>query len=185
MTARFKKGETAPALFRVIPPEERVHRVVSFGPVLTSKPACADCGSTTRELLDSDACKEKYGFRVKLVGVRDIACWRVRRKDRREKARNSWQVRSFGITVEEGDTITALQGGGCICAPWTGYNGNSRSLSTDHDHETGMIRGKLCKHCNDLLGRVKDDPRYFEAMIAYLTDPPAKRALGERYVPEG
>lgn len=91
----------------------------------------------------------------------------------------------FGLTLEERDQLIEYQGGGCICKDWTGYNGATRSLSTDHDHETGVVRGALCKHCNDLLGRVKDDPRYFQRMIAYLTHPPAVQLFGARYVPGG
>ena len=110
-------------------------------------------------------------------------CLRDLKKEKREKARHTRQVRTFGITAEESDTIVEYQGGGCICKPWTGYDGSSRSLSTDHNHKTGVVRGKLCKHCNDLLGRVGDDPEYFRRMIAYITNPPAVRLFGERVVP--
>ncbi len=172
MTQRYPKGQ-APAPKVARPP--RLQFAPPPPPVSSgAKPACADCGSTTRNLI-------RVSPKV-LLCASDI---RKRKKTKKAKARNARQVRHFGITVEEGDRILELQGGMCICGKWTGYNGASRSLSTDHDHKTGMIRGKLCKHCNDLLGRVKDDPAYFEAMIEYLRNPPAVRALGERYVPEG
>jgi hypothetical protein len=138
-----------------------------------TKPACTDCGSTTRKLI-------QVSPKVLLCRT-DI---RERRKAKLAAARNRRQVQTFGLTVEEGDLLTEYQGGGCICKPWTGYNGNSRSLSTDHDHETGVVRGKLCKHCNDLLGRIKDDPAYFERMIQYLANPPAVRLFGPRIVPD-
>lgn len=109
---------------------------------------------------------------------------RARKKAKRAMARDGRLRRGFGITLAEADEIQEHQGGMCICGPWTGYNGYKRALSTDHDHKTGLIRGRLCKHCNDLLGRVRDDPAYFQAMIAYLTNPPAVQVLGERYVPE-
>lgn len=155
--------------------QEHVERIIGHPKAMpVDKPACTDCGSTTRKLTQVSA--------KVLLCATDM---RERKKARRAKARNARQVRVFGITTEEGETIVALQGGGCICAPWTGYDGSTRALSTDHDHRTGIIRGKLCKHCNDLLGRVKDDPAYFEAMREYLLSPPAVRALGERVVPEG
>lgn len=110
-------------------------------------------------------------------------CLRERKKARKLAGRARRQERVFGITLEEGDELVEWQGGGCICKPWTGYNGASRSLSTDHDHRTGVVRGKICKHCNDLLGRVKDDPEFFRRMIAYLANPPAVRLFGERIVP--
>lgn len=105
---------------------------------------------------------------------------KARRLRNREESRKS----RFGITAEEFQRIKAYQGGGCICAQWTGYNGSGkRELSTDHDHQTQVIRGALCKHCNDLLGRVRDDPDYFRRMIEYLLDPPAVQVLGKRLAP--
>lgn len=131
--------------------------------------ACRGCGSTTRKLQD---------------GLRCATCIRERKNERRRKARESRQIRTFGITLEEAKAIEEAQDGGCICAPWTGYDGSgARALSTDHDHRTGEVRGRLCKHCNDLLGRVRDDPAYFRLMIEYLRNPPARRVLGVRVVP--
>lgn len=137
------------------------------------KPACTDCGSTTRTLV-------QVSPKVLLCAT-DI---RERKRAKRIRGQATRQVRTFGITLEEKATLIDFQGGGCICMEWTGYNGANRSLSTDHDHETGVVRGALCKHCNDLLGRVRDDPRYFQRMIAYLANPPAVRLFGERIVPE-
>ena len=110
-------------------------------------------------------------------------CLRVRKKNKKITSRARRQEKVFGITLDEEALLLEFQGGGCICMPWTGYNGRNRSLSTDHDHTTGEVRGKLCKHCNDLLGRVKDDPEYFRRMIVYLASPPARRLFGRVVVP--
>jgi hypothetical protein len=135
------------------------------------KPACKDCGSTTKKL--------------SYPGPRDLGCWRIEKARRKVVRKDGYQQRTFGITQAEAKLIEDEQDGGCICAPWTGYDGSgARALSTDHDHRTGEVRGRLCKHCNDLLGRVRDDPAYFRLMIAYLENPPARRALGSRVVPE-
>lgn len=133
------------------------------------KLACTDCGSTTRKLL--------------YAGPRCTTCWRIEKKRRKTAGRNRYQQKVYGITLEEKELLIEFQGGGCICAEWTGYNGNIRSLSTDHDHTSGIVRGALCKHCNDLLGRVRDNPEYFRRMIAYLENPPARRLFGDRVVP--
>lgn len=135
---------------------------------MISKPACKDCGSTTRKL--------------DYPGPRCVADWRVEKKRKARVRAAQRSSRVYGITLEEKALVTEFQGG-CICSPWTGYNGNTRALSTDHDHKTGIVRGELCKHCNDLLGRVRDDPRYFERMVQYLVNPPAVRLLGVRIVP--
>lgn len=134
---------------------------------------CADC--------------ERADLKLIKTGVKTYRCAADLRKLKKARslARKDTRQRTvYGITHEEAKQIEAFQGDGCICAAWTNYDGSSgRSLSTDHDHATGEVRGRLCKHCNDLLGRVKDDPAYFYAMIAYLKNPPARQVLGVRVVP--
>ena len=43
-----------------------------------------------------------------------------------------------------------------------------RTLCLDHDHNTGLFRGWLCRQCNSALGLVKDNPVILERLIAYL-----------------
>jgi hypothetical protein len=40
----------------------------------------------------------------------------------------------------------------------------------DHNHETGQIRGVLCGHCNNSLGRLKDNPDTILGLFNYLVD---------------
>lgn len=138
---------------------------------MSPKPACRGCGSTTRLL--------------RHPGPRCGACHRREQRRKSELRKDAYQRRIFGITLEEKRQVIEAQDGGCICAPWTNYDGSGkRELSTDHDHRTGVIRGMLCKHCNDLLGRIMDDPTYFRLMIRYLENPPAVKVLGTRVVPQ-
>jgi hypothetical protein len=39
----------------------------------------------------------------------------------------------------------------------------------DHGHETGEVRGLLCSNCNLGLGYFKDNPKYLEGAIKYLS----------------
>lgn len=108
-------------------------------------------------------------------------CATHHRENKKTGKTTRWETRLvqvYGITAAEYAAIKEAQGGGCVCAEWTGYNGATRALSVDHDHRTGYVRGVLCKHCNDLLGRVRDDPQYFLRMHQYLQTPPARRVLG-------
>jgi hypothetical protein len=135
---------------------------------------CAFCRAANKKLKPVPRRKNMLGC---------TGCLREQKKEQKAKRQDAYQRRNFDLTLAEKTDLIEFQGGGCICAPWTGYDGSTRSLSTDHDHQTGEVRGALCKHCNDLLGRVRDDPEYFRRMVAYLVNPPAKRLFGSRVVP--
>jgi hypothetical protein len=68
-----------------------------------------------------------------------------------------------GITMEKYDTLLLQQGGKCaICR-------KTVQLSIDHDHNTGKVRGLLCKRCNSGLGFFADEPERLQTAIDYLT----------------
>lgn len=73
-----------------------------------------------------------------------------------------------------------VQGGACaICRRATG---KTRRLAVDHDHQSGQVRGLLCKPCNRLLGHARDDVEFFERAGDYLSEPPAVLAGVDRKV---
>ncbi len=41
-------------------------------------------------------------------------------------------------------------------------------LDVDHNHDTGKVRGILCRSCNLALGMFKDDKRLVRIALAYL-----------------
>lgn len=74
----------------------------------------------------------------------------------------------YGITTERRDKILAEQGGVCwICGeiPNTRWG---KKLMTDHCHETGVVRGMLCHHCNIAIGSMRDRPELLERAALYL-----------------
>lgn len=76
-------------------------------------------------------------------------------------------LRDYGLTRDDFDAILEHQKGVCaICEqPEVGKKGN---LHIDHDHNTGEIRGLLCKDCNTTLGQMKDNPDLLRKAAAYL-----------------
>lgn len=53
-----------------------------------------------------------------------------------------------------------------IC-PTTGQK-MKMNLSVDHCHQTGRLRGILCRNCNSAIGLMKDDIKLFEKAVEYL-----------------
>src|ERR1700679_429677 len=49
----------------------------------------------------------------------------------------------------------------------------------DPDHETGSVRGLLCRSCNQALGLFRDRVVVLEAAIVYLKNPVANRVLND------
>jgi hypothetical protein len=82
----------------------------------------------------------------------------------------------YGIDADEYARIFAKQGGRCaICR----NKPRSIRFAVDHDHQTGEVRGILCKRCNhDLLGGAHDSVETLWAAMVYLLDPPAQRVGG-------
>lgn len=44
----------------------------------------------------------------------------------------------------------------------------TKRLVIDHDHATGLVRGRLCTGCNTAIGHAKERPERLSGMISYL-----------------
>lgn len=87
----------------------------------------------------------------------------------RDEHRAKW-LKQYGLTVDEFDSMLATQGGGCaICH--TGEPGGRGTWHVDHCHDSGRVRGLLCRGCNIGLGQFKDNPLLLEAAVRYLSAP--------------
>lgn len=80
---------------------------------------------------------------------------------------------TYGISAAEYDRIFRAQGGRCaICR----NRPASIRFAVDHDHQSGAVRGILCKRCNhDLLGGAHDSVELLMRAVAYLLFPPAQQ----------
>jgi len=76
------------------------------------------------------------------------------------------KIQSYGITVEDFNTLNGAQGGACaICGK---IPPNGRSLHIDHNHSTGKVRGLLCFRCNFGMSYFSEDIEMFEKVLKYL-----------------
>lgn len=86
-----------------------------------------------------------------------------------EYRRNQALKTKYGITIEDYDKLLETQSNGCaICGKTPEKNG--RRLYVDHDHETGIIRGLLCRDCNLILGFAHDNISTLARAINYLEE---------------
>lgn len=70
------------------------------------------------------------------------------------------------MTEAEHEAMLVFQGGRCaICRrpPDPGQR-----LDVDHDHETLVVRGLLCRLCNRMVGCARDDADTLAAAAAYV-----------------
>lgn len=77
----------------------------------------------------------------------------------RKEIRGKMLLAKYGITKPEYDQLLKEQGGVCaICrkSETVKQGGEVKSLSVDHNHQTGKIRGLLCSKCNMVLGKIND-----------------------------
>jgi hypothetical protein len=100
-------------------------------------------------------------------------------KDKRianpEKAKQQdWKYylkKRFKLTLEEVDAMWKVQDGECAnygCQ--TKLQKGKSGACIDHDHNTGKIRGILCRTCNLALGHAKDSVIVLSGLVTYLEE---------------
>ena len=69
----------------------------------------------------------------------------------RKKDRINHYVRKYGLPIEEAETLCESRLGTCeIC-------NEQKQLVIDHCHKSGKVRGKICSHCNSVLGYANEN----------------------------
>jgi len=92
------------------------------------------------------------------------ACYQAKYSVRTQYVRKNNYAKNYKLTIEEYDVLFEAQDGHCaICG-----NGGDRWLDVDHDHETGRLRGLLCRRCNMGLGALGDSVESLQRAIDYL-----------------
>jgi len=87
-------------------------------------------------------------------------------RDRRRRLQSD-----YGLTPEQYNKILEAQGGLCaICK-------QSRKLHVDHCHESGVVRGLLCRSCNTALGKLGDTSSGLMRAVRYLRNAERRQSL--------
>jgi hypothetical protein len=90
-------------------------------------------------------------------------CRSTRRVVERQRMKDYLLMRRYGITRQERSAMLVAQDGLCaLCY-------EQPATEVDHDHNSGRVRGMLCKPCNVALGRF-DSPEGVTNMVQYLTE---------------
>jgi len=81
-------------------------------------------------------------------------------------SRDRQRKKRYNLTPEQIRERLVSQGNSCaICSTEI----NLVNLHVDHDHETGKVRGLLCRSCNLALGMICDDPSKASGLASYLS----------------
>lgn len=127
-----------------------------------------------------------------------MAAWRAANREKWNAYSQNWYrnnprtatntriKKRYGITIDDYESLIAAQGDACaICG---GHERNGTLFSVDHDHDTGKVRGLLCRTCNAAIGLFQERIDLIESALSYLrrggtakhlslTVPPNKRKL--------
>lgn len=114
-----------------------------------------------------EACKTGHKRKSHAAGQR---AWRAKHPERHSENKARFDLKKFGLTLEDYRQMFEAQGGACaICRTTSpGGRGKTRTLAVDHCHATGKVRALLCHRCNGALGMVSDREEILSGMIEYV-----------------
>ena len=118
---------------------------------------CRDCHNLMQ--------REKYSKDPSQKIKRQIRA--ARRKGRDPFVQRKAELRRlYGITFEDYTLLFKKQNG--VCAICLKTCKTRKSLSVDHNHDTGKVRGLLCNRCNRAIGMLEEDPDILDRAKKYI-----------------
>ena len=97
-------------------------------------------------------------------------CHQQHKKENANKAKNNKTEKlklRYGLTYEQWESMREKENYACMICGITEDELN-KVLDVDHCHESEKVRGVLCNHCNNIIGRAKDNVDLLKAAITYL-----------------
>jgi hypothetical protein len=92
---------------------------------------------------------------------------RNRKEDADVYDRERHLMQTYGLTLEDYDSLLISQEGCCAICNSPDPKGKGR-FHVDHNHKTGEIRGLLCSTCNQGIGLLLDNPTILRKAAEYL-----------------
>ena len=97
--------------------------------------------------------------------------WKLQNKARSKRYERWHKTKTkYGVTETDYNQMLESQNGVCKICKTEPENSPKGLLFIDHCHATGKVRGLLCDHCNNLLGRAKDSVSTLQEAIKYLEE---------------
>ncbi len=82
----------------------------------------------------------------------------------RDRSATYYRKKQYGLSDQRYDELLLNQDGRCaICYA------DDCQLHIDHCHDSGSIRGLLCRHCNNGLGHFRDSKLNLNNAVKYLS----------------
>ena len=94
------------------------------------------------------------------------AAWKATERGQQIE-RDRW-LKKYGITSQDYLDLLNEQDGKCAICRIASPGGKCKNFAVDHCHQSGRIRGLLCRNCNCAIGLLGDDPELVHAALEYL-----------------
>lgn len=115
--------------------------------------------------------KNNYRWLAKVAGKFDrstnagrAAYAKAYRAANPDRGRHAHLKNNYDIDDIEFHRLHQVQGGRCLICETV----PDERLAVDHDHNTGAVRGLICKSCNYALGQFGDNPTRLRRAVEYL-----------------
>lgn len=101
------------------------------------------------------------------AGIQRVEAWRAKNPGKATQYHRTHKLKKYGLTLAEYAAKLDSQGGVCSICNNPGTPG-VKSLSVDHNHNTGEVRDLLCQRCNTMVGMALERPDILRKGAEYL-----------------